>query len=414
MEASADPITGITADADGNVEASVLKRYAAGAEHVEADLCCPTNGYDAQYLRLLPQEILEKDYGCGDPSRYVQPGETVVDLGSGVGKICYILAQRVGAAGRVIGLDFNDAMLDVARKYLDEMARAFGYRNVEFHKARIQDMAVDLESVQRWLDERPIGSLEQVSQFEAFCDRLRREEPLIADASVDAVVSNCVLNLVRSEDKRRLFGEIHRVLRDGGRAVISDIVCDEDVPPEIRSDQTLWSGCIAGAFREDEFLELFEQAGFYGVEILSRAAAPWRVIDGIEFRAMTVRAFKGDCGPCLERNQAVIYRGPWKQVRDDDGHVLQRGRRMAVCDKTYRRLTDRSGPYVESIVPVPPIDDVPVEQATAFRCAGAALRPPRDTKRGDVRPNVARAESPCCPDAERCPPKQQNGESGAC
>ncbi len=414
MDLSADPMTGIAADTAGGVEAAVLRRYAAGAERVESELCCPTDGYDAQYVRLLPQEILDKDYGCGDPSRHVRPGETVVDLGSGVGKICYILAQRVGAEGRVIGLDFNDAMLSTARKYQDEMAGAFGFRNVHFAKARIQDMSLDLERARQWLDERPVTSIEQVSEFEAYCEQLRRDEPLVADASVDVVVSNCVLNLVKPEDKQRLFAEIHRVLRNGGRAVISDIVCDEDVPEELRSDPTLWSGCISGAFREDELLEMFELAGFYGVEILSRADAPWRVIQGLEFRAMTVRAFKGKHGPCLERNQAVIYRGPWKQVRDDDGHVFQRGQRMAVCAKTYRILTDPNGPYAGSIVPVPPLAETPLDRASAFRCSGAALRHPRDTKQGNDRPGVVGHEPACCADAERCVPACLDGESRPC
>jgi|GEM_PF-2723286 len=82
-----------------HVEAEVLRRYAQGAEHVEASLCCPTDRYASQHLTLLPKEIVEKDYGCGDPSRYVSPGESAVDLGCGVGKICYILAQKVGERG---------------------------------------------------------------------------------------------------------------------------------------------------------------------------------------------------------------------------------------------------------------------------------------------------------------------------
>ncbi len=104
-----------------NLEQAVLERYQAGAKAAEASLCCPTE-YEGQYLKILPDEILEKDYGCGDPSRYVNAGETVVDLGSGAGKICYILSQKVGAEGRIIGVDFNDEMLKLARKYQPEIA----------------------------------------------------------------------------------------------------------------------------------------------------------------------------------------------------------------------------------------------------------------------------------------------------
>ena len=376
-------------------EGEVLRRYGEGARKAESGLCCPTE-YDRRYLDLLPEEILHKDYGCGDPSSYVREGETVIDLGSGAGKICYILSQKVGPLGSVIGVDFNDAMLSLSRKYLDEMGQKLGYRNIRFVKARIQDLALDLEAAQRWLDRHPVRSVEEIGTYEAECTRLRREEPLIPDASVDVVVSSCVLNLVRPEEKVKLFSEIFRVLRRGGRAVISDIVCDEDPTPSILSDPELWSGCIAGAFREDLFLKRFEEAGFYGVEILSRQKEPWQVIEGIEFRSMTVRAFKGKEGPCLDRNQAVIYKGPWKCVCDDDGHTLYRGQRAAVCDKTFSIMTDPSGPYSRDMVAVPPIEEVPLDQAAAFDCKRETLRDPRETKGLEYRLTTSPSSNPCC------------------
>lgn len=380
----------------GDIEATVRDRYARGAETVEPALCCPTRSYDPRYLDLLPAEIIEKDYGCGDPSPHVNEGEVVVDLGSGAGKICYILAQKVGPRGRVIGLDFNDAMLNLSRKYQDEMGRKLGYLNVEFRKARIQDMALDLRKAEEWLSRKPIRDIARLGEFEAYCQRLRREEPLLADDTVDVIVSNCVLNLVRPEDKARLFREMHRVLRPGGRAVISDVVCDEDPTPSIMNDPDLWSGCIAGAFREDRFLEMFEEAGFYGIEILSRQEKPWQVIDGIEFRSMTVRAFKGKEGPCMERNQAVVYQGPWKQVRDDDGHVLHRGQRMAVCDKTFRIMTNPAGPYAGQIVGVEPIEHIPLDQAKSFDCRRSVARHPRETKGLEYHDTVTSDQEPCC------------------
>jgi SAM-dependent methyltransferase len=388
--------------AGGHVEREVIQRYAAGAREAEAALCCPTTGYDTRLLEKLPREIIEKDYGCGDPSRHVQEGETVVDLGSGAGKICYMLAQTVGTHGRVIGLDFNDAMLALARKYQDEMARKLGCRNVAFHKARIQDMALDLERAQAWLKRQPVASIEALSDFEAECERLRREEPLVESQSVDVVVSNCVLNLVRPQDKQRLFAEIHRVLRNGGRAVISDIVCDEEPTPQILADPKLWSGCISGAFREDRFLQMFEEAGFHGVEILSRAEEPWQVIDGVEFRSMTVRAYKGKEGPCMERNQAVVYKGPWKEVRDDDGHILRRGQRMAACDKTFRILTNPAGPYAGQIIGVQPLVEVPPDAATPFDCHRSALRHPRQTKGLDYHDTRISDGNPVCAPGRGC------------
>jgi hypothetical protein len=250
--------------------------------------------------------------------------------------------------------------------------------------------------------EHPVNCVEQVDAYRTFCDRLRREEPLIADNSVDLIVSNCVLNLVRTDEKAQLFREMHRVLKPGGRVVISDIVCDEDPTPEIFNDPHLWSGCIAGAFREDRFLDMFEEAGFYGIEILQRQEEPWQTIDGIEFRAMTVRAYKGKEGPCLERKQAVIYSGPWKHVCDDDGHVLHRGQRMAVCDKTYRIMTDLAGPYAGQIVGVDPLVDIPLDHAEAFDCKRGIARHPRVSKGMDYRETRPGNGSGCGNDGSCC------------
>ncbi|NJP11318.1 MAG: methyltransferase domain-containing protein [Leptolyngbyaceae cyanobacterium RU_5_1] len=385
-----------------DIEQTVRERYEAGARQPEAALCCPTDGYDDRYLANLPPEIVEKDYGCGDPTRYVAPGETVVDLGSGAGKNCYILAQRVGADGHVIGVDFNDEMLALSRKYLDQLGETLGYRNLSFVKGKIQDLALDLNRVEGWLQQHPITTLAGVAAFEAECDRLRTEQPLIPSNSVDVVISNCVLNLVRPQDKQQLFQELFRVLKRGGRAVISDIVCDEDPTPAILNDPTLWSGCIAGAFREDAFLQMFEQAGFYGVEILVRQSDPWQAIDGIEFRSVTVRAFKGKDGPCWERNQAVIYKGPWKAVQDDDGHTLYRGQRLAVCDKTFTIYTDPNGPYGQDIIPIQPYGEIPLESAPVFDCSRATTRHPRETKGSQYRLTRVDNGSSCCSPQSSC------------
>ena len=383
-----------------NVENAVLERYEAGARQQQPSLCCPTD-YEQNTLDILPQEIVAKDYGCGDPTRYVSPGETVVDLGSGAGKNCYILAQKVGAQGKVIGVDFNDEMLSLARKYQQEVGSKLGYYNAQFVKGKIQDLKLDLDKVETWLQANPITSIDQVGEFELMCDRLRHQYPLIPDNSVDVVISNCVLNLVRPQDKRQLFQEIFRVLKRGGRAVISDIVCDEDPTPEIINDPDLWSGCIAGAFREDTFLKMFEEAGFYGVELLKREE-PWQVVNGIEFRSVTVRAFKGKEGPCWERKQAVIYKGPWKQVQDDDGHILCRGDRMAVCDKTYQIFTNPNGPYSKDIIPVPPYENIPLETAQEFNCNHKAIRSPKETKGLDYQVTVTGDETSCCSPGECC------------
>ena len=375
-----------------SVEKLVKDRYSLGAEARVAELCCPTD-YDPRYLQVIPDEVLERDYGCGDPSRYLEPGETVLDLGSGTGKICFIAAQVVGETGRVIGVDMTPEMLAVARRNAPLVASQLGYANVEFRRGRIQDLKLDLDLLDEALAAQPVSDVAGLLEIQAHSDELRLRQPLVADDSVDVVVSNCVLNLVDNRQKEELFQEICRVLRRGGRAVISDIVSDEPVPKEMQEDPELWSGCISGALTEAGFLAAFEVAGFHGIRILVRQKEPWQTVDGIEFRSVTVEAFKGKAGPCLERNQAVIYKGPFKEVLDDDDHRMVRGRRYAVCDKTYNLY--RQGPYRASFELVEPLEEIPTALAEAFDCSRTAIRHPRETK-GENYDLTSEATEPCC------------------
>ncbi len=382
------------------LEEEVRKRYALGAQERQRDLCCPAVDYDRKYLAVLPKEIIEKDYGCGDPSRYIHEGDHVLDLGSGSGKICYVASQIVGPQGRVLGIDFNEDMLCLARKYLKEIGNKIGYHNVEFKKGRIQDLKTDPALLGDYLRKHPIDSAENLFQLEAYRNELVRTKPLIPNDSIDIIVSNCVLNLVKTEDKEQLFREMYRVLKRGGRVAISDIVSDEDIPKGLQEDIELWTGCISGAFREDLFLKAFEEAGFYGIKTESVAREPFRTIRGIEFRSITVKAYKGKEGACLERNQAVIYKGPWKQVWDDDQHVLKRGVRTAVCDKTYHIYS--KPPYKEDVILVPPRKEVTLLKAEVFDCHRSAVRHPRETKGMKYRKTttstgpVCESEASCC------------------
>src|SRR3989304_572506 len=135
-----ESVTGVNGNGNqgqtADLEGAVLERYGSAAQEVEACLCLPVS-YNEALLNVIPQEILEKDYGCGDPSRYVREGETVLDLGSGSGKGCYIIAQVVGPRGRVIGVDFNQEMLALARKYQDAIGRKLGYHNVGVCRGRV-------------------------------------------------------------------------------------------------------------------------------------------------------------------------------------------------------------------------------------------------------------------------------------
>ena len=144
---------------DLDVESAVRERYGAASQEKEAALCCPVE-YDPQYLKILPAEIIERDYGCGDPSKFVEAGDTVLDLGSGGGKICYIAAQIAGANGKVIGVDTNTEMLNLANKYRGEMAAKIGYANTEFRYGKIQDLKLDLSLADEFLKENPIKTAE--------------------------------------------------------------------------------------------------------------------------------------------------------------------------------------------------------------------------------------------------------------
>lgn len=372
-------------------EAATRDRYAAAAIKPEAALCCPVE-YDPKYLEIIPQEVIEKDYGCGDPSRWLKEGDTVLDLGSGTGKICFIAAQVVGPTGKVIGVDMTDDMLEVAHRNNPIIAEKLGYDIVEFRKGRIQDLALDLEMLEEELAARPIGSANAFLELDEITTRLRKELPLIPDASVDVVVSNCVLNLVEPHLKDELFREIYRVLRKGGRAVISDIVSDEVVPEHLMKDDYLWSGCISGALSEVDFMKAFENVGFYGSEWVKFEQEPWQTVEGIEFRSVTIQAWKGKEGSCIERNQAVVYNGPFAKVTDDDGHTMERGQRYAVCDKTYHLY--KKAPYASHFTFIDPLTEIPVEEAKEFDCSRTVLRHPRETKGQDY--NLTTDSAPCC------------------
>jgi len=382
-----------------NVEAAVLQRYGNAAQEVEACLCLPVS-YDRALLNVIPDEIIERDYGCGDPTPHVRQGETVLDLGSGSGKACYIIAQIVGAEGKVIGVDFNPPMLDLARKYQKSIGDQLGYHNVEFRRGRIQDLRTNLELIDLFLQENPVRSVADLARLESFQHTVRDEQPLIADESIDVIVSNCVLNLVRSNDKKSLFAEMYRVLKPRGRVVISDIVSDEPVPEHLAKDPDLWSACVAGAFLEEEFLRAFEEAKFYGIHIEELCSEPYRTVEGIEFRSITVTAYKGKEGPCDERNQAVVYRGPWKQVVDDDGHTLERGARIAVCDKTFKLYSQ--APYQDQFILLPPRQEVPLDKAGLFDCSRDHKRHPRETKGVGYKVTSAAAGA-CTPGSACCP-----------
>ncbi len=369
--------TQISSNAD--VRSDVQERYAESAHAVEAALCCPVD-YDPQYLKIIPDEVIERDYGCGDPSRYVREGDVVLDLGSGGGKICFIAAQIVGPTGKVIGIDMTDDMLELARKNAPIIAETVGYDIVEFKRGHIEDLKTDLDLLDKWLADNPIKTIADMEAMEAKILRLQTELPLIPDNSIDVIVSNCVLNLVSDSKKKQLFAEMFRVLKVGGRVAVSDIVSDEDSPESLKQDARLWSGCISGALTEEGFVKALEHAGFHGITIDKFEMEPWQIVEGIEYRSATYLAYKGKQGECLEKNQAVIYLGPWSHIKDDDGHVFKRGERSAVCEKTFKLLQKEpyagQFAYIEPSLPVTKRIEWPTDNC------GVRKRDPGETKKG--------------------------------
>jgi len=359
-----------------SVEALVQDRYAEGAAERQEALCCPVD-YDKSLLEILPQEIVDKDYGCGDPSRYVQVGDVVLDLGSGGGKICYMASQLVGSDGAVIGVDMTDDMLALARKYQTQMAEKIGAKEVSFNKGYIQDLALSVEALEVHLANNPVKTNADLEALEAWKQHQRKTEPMIADDSVTLVISNCVLNLVDKKDRSQMINEIYRVLKPGGRVAISDIVCDEHVPQTLQDDANLWSGCISGAFHEEEFLQAFLDAGFVGVSYDKWDDAPWQVVEDIEFRSVTLLATKPSKKDLIDAGQAVIYKGPYSQVEDDLGNIYLRGKRMAVSKRTFELINN--GPYRDDFIAIAPADEVDLG---CFNKPAGSLRSVSDTKNG--------------------------------
>jgi SAM-dependent methyltransferase len=225
-----------------DIRSAVRDRYARTARQADQGGCgcgCGCGGasqseqlgYERSELQAIPAEA-DLGLGCGNPTALagLQAGETVLDLGSGGGIDCFLAARRVGPAGRVIGVDMTAEMIDRARA----AARQGGFQNVEFRLGEIENLPV-------------------------------------ADASVDAVISNCVINL--SPDKGRVFRESFRALKAGGRLLVSDIVLTGELPAGAREDVELWAGCVSGALPEQEYLSLIREAGFSEVSVAGRTGA---------------------------------------------------------------------------------------------------------------------------------------------
>jgi arsenite methyltransferase len=217
------------------IKEAVKKRYSDFAD--KGTSCCPTCSYDSETqakkigysqkeLEELPKEAV-MGLGCGNPTALAElkEGETVLDLGSGAGIDVFLASKKVGAKGYVIGVDMTEKMIEKANK----IAQRDGYKNVEFRLGQIENLPV-------------------------------------TDNSIDVIISNCVVNL--SPDKLRTFKEAYRVLRSGGRMLISDLVVEAELPDKIKKNFAAWAACISGAMVRKEYLAVIGKAGFRKIDII--------------------------------------------------------------------------------------------------------------------------------------------------
>ena len=294
----------------------VKEFYSEAADKPQEDLCCPTS-YPQQNIDHIPQEVLDRFYGCGSPiiNADIQIGENILDLGSGAGIDCFIASKLVGNTGTVIGVDMTDNMLHVANESKILVSDNLGYSNVEFRKGYLEDIPV-------------------------------------TNKSIDLVTSNCVINL--SQDKTKVFSDIWRILKNKGRLVISDIVSETETTEDIRKNKQLWGQCLAGALTETGFLTSLEKTGFYGIEVLKKDF--WKNIENINFYSITVRAFKYQkSSKCDFQGHRAVYNGPFKVIIDDEGHVFSRNQVVEICTDTLEKL--KSSPYLGSFTILQPNGD---------------------------------------------------------
>lgn len=302
---------------------SVREFYGDAADTPQAELCCPTK-YDDTAIDHIPQDVIDRFYGCGSPmtTAGIREGETVVDLGSGAGIDVFIASKFVGANGRAIGVDMTDRMLAVARENQPKVAASLGYDAVDFREGFLEEVPVDT-------------------------------------SSVDLVTSNCVINL--SPDKPRVFEEMWRILRDHGRILVSDIVSEQRIPPHLKVDHRLWGECLVGALTQEEFIAGLERAGFYGIEVLSRTW--WKDVEGYPFYSVTVRAWKFEKKEgCVFEGHQAVYLGPGKAFVDEEGHSFPRNEPYEICTDTVAKLSNPPYSGMFSILE-------PGEERDGYACA---------------------------------------------
>ena len=307
---------------DQSIIESVKEYYGKTLQNkddLQESSCCCTDLPPAEIREILPliaEEILQKFYGCGSPLPPLLAGKTVLDLGCGTGRDVYVASKLVGESGLVLGVDMTTEQIETARKYQEEQRRRFGFTqsNVRFYQGYIEDL----------------GALG------------------IADASVDVVISNCVINL--SPAKERVFREIYRVLKPGGELFFADIFADRRIPAALSNDPVIRGECLGGALYVEDFRRIMAQCGWADFRYTSVRNLDFineemkNLLGFATFSSRTVRAFKlGDLEDlCEDYGQVAYYDGSipgWPHYFDlDDHHRFFTGKPLLVCGNTASML----------------------------------------------------------------------------
>lgn len=283
--------------ASGSGHRAVQEFYGQAAGRTNQEIVNPF-GPGGSGLTFIPLDSRQRSYGCGSPVQDAgpQPGEVLVDLGSGSGVECFLAAARVGPTGKVFGIDMTPEMLALARKSQECVAAELGYDNIDFR--------------QGYLEEIPLPG-----------------------ATADVVISNCVINL--SPDKRTTFHEIYRILKPGGRLVVSDIVTDAVIPVTIKNNLKFRGECLGGAMQQEQLLAMLRAAGFSEALLLKRF--PYRQEGFTRFFSLTFSCRKPELpGPEVE----VVYRGPLAAAAGEDGNLLFKGRPARISSRLAGQLDE--------------------------------------------------------------------------
>lgn len=310
-----------------NYYGKVLK----GSKDLKTSACCDGGGVPAHLEALLAnvhEEVRAKYYGCGIVVPASLEGRRVLDLGSGSGRDVYLIAQLVGPAGEVVGVDMTDEQLATAKAHIDWHRQQFGYErpNVRFLK----------------------GYLEKLDELD------------LKPASFDVVVSNCVINLC--VDKLAVLRGAFDLLKPGGELYFADVYCDRRLPDHVRADPLLYGECLGGALYWNDFVPMAKRAGFLDPRLVTSrpievANEPMkRKLGQAKFFSATYRLFKLDGleTACEDYGQAVVYRGGVAEQPEafelDGHHLIERGKVFPVCGNTWRMLADtRFAPHFDFI-----------------------------------------------------------------